>query len=372
MGRVYEALKRAAAQQNGERLRENGDGNHNTVSEHVSSDATGSVVIAGSNASNGDDVLEHALKNSSVLRAPLQNERLDGPASNERIEADDVSPALTDAAYASRVAGATLDAVGTTRATREFPVVEISPARVEPHLVSVTQPRSPFCEQYRSLRTHVLHAGERQKMQTFVVTSASVMEGKTVTAINLAWMLAQADGVRALLIDCDLRRPCSAEYLGLEANAGLSEVLDGEATLEDVIVRLAPAGLHLLPGGSVHENVADLLMGPKFSAILRQLRGMFNYIIIDAPPLGIFTDATMLINRADAAILVVRSGHTRYAALDRIISTLPQERILGVVLNGAEEKLDESNYYYQRRYPVRREESREEVESVAEEEVEQV
>ena len=77
---------------------------------------------------------------------------------------------------------------------------------------------------------------------------------------------------------------------------------------------------------------------------------MFDYIIIDAPPLGIFTDATVLINRADAALLVVRSGKTRYAALDRIIEQLPRERLLGVILNRSDEQLDETSYYYQRRY----------------------
>jgi Mrp family chromosome partitioning ATPase len=80
---------------------------------------------------------------------------------------------------------------------------------------------------------------------------------------------------------------------------------------------------------------------------------MFDYIIIDAPPLGIFTDANVLINRADGALLVVRSGKTRYSALDRLIEQLPRERILGVVLNRTDEQLDESSYYYQRRYARR-------------------
>ena len=173
---------------------------------------------------------------------------------------------------------------------------------------------------------------------------------RSLTAANLSWLLAQTDGISALLIDGDLRNPCAADYLGLDAPTGLSEVLAGETRLEDAIVRLEPAGLHILPGGSARDDVAELLSGPKFLAVLKEARRMFDYIIIDAPPLGIFTDATVLINRADAALLVVRSGKTRYAALDRLVEQLPRERLLGVVLNRTDEQLDESSYYYQRRY----------------------
>ena len=80
---------------------------------------------------------------------------------------------------------------------------------------------------------------------------------------------------------------------------------------------------------------------------------MFDYVIIDAPPLGIFTDATVLINRADAALIVARANRTRFGALDRVLEPLPRERLLGVVLNGSEEQLNEQNYYY-RRYSSRR------------------
>jgi capsular exopolysaccharide synthesis family protein len=253
---------------------------------------------------------------------------------------------------ASRAAGATLDAAGSARAA-EFMSLDISAARVEPHLVAVTQPRSAYCEQFRSLRTRVLQAGERKKMQAFVITSAGVAEGKTLTALNLAWLLAQTDGVRALIIDSDLRQPCATNYLGIETTVGLSEVLSGEARLADTIVRLEPAGLHLLPGGAARDDVAELLSGPTFGRILAELRRMFDYIIIDAPPLGIFTDANVLINRADGAMLVVRSGKTRYAALERLIEQLPRERILGVILNRTDEQLDETSYYYQRRYARR-------------------
>src|SRR5207247_668999 len=232
----------------------------------------------------------------------------------------------------------------------ELSLREVLDARVEPHLLAITEPRSPACEQYRSLRTRLLQAGERQRMRAFVITSAGIGEGKTLTALNLAWLLAQTDGVRALVIDADLRQPCAADYLGIETDCGLSEVLDGETKLLEAIVKLQPSGLHLLPGGDAREDVAELLSGPRFGHLLDDARKMFDYIIIDAPPLGVFTDANLLINRADAALLVLRAAKTRYSVVDRLLEQIPRERMLGVVLNRAEIGPDETAYYYQPRH----------------------
>jgi len=96
--------------------------------------------------------------------------------------------------------------------------------------------------------------------------------------------------------------------------------------------------------------VAELLSGPTFARVITDARRMFDYIIIDAPPLGIFSDASVLISRADGALLVVRAGKTRYSQVDKLLEHLPLERILGVVLNRAEEQLDSHGYYYQQRY----------------------
>jgi capsular exopolysaccharide synthesis family protein len=190
-------------------------------------------------------------------------------------------------------------------------------------------------------------------MRAFVVTSTGIAEGKTLTALNLGWLLAQTEGVRALVIDSDLRRPCATDYFGIDATVGLSEVLGGQVRLEDAIVRLNPAGLYLLPGGRPRDDVAELLSGPSYARILTEVRRMFDYIIIDAPPLGVFTDANVLMSRADAALLVVRAGKTRYAAVDKLLEQIPRERLLGVVLNRAEDQPEPTSYYYQNRYTGR-------------------
>jgi capsular exopolysaccharide synthesis family protein len=373
MGRVYEALKRAA-EQNGAGGKTNGNGEPSShtreekgLAPHADTNGNGShaadakaraateaksrsaAAVADAPESESAGTPDLFLRTSRHFQSPETAHR---PAPTGHTGTP-VGSALPDGS-APREAGATLGAAGSAR-TPEFVSVDISAARVEPHLVAITQPRSGHAERFRSLRTRVLHAGERRKMQAFVITSAGVMEGKTLTAINLSWLLAQTDGVSALLIDGDLRNPCAAEYLGLDADSGLSEVLAGETTLAESIIRLEPAGLHLLPGGSARDDVAEILSGPKFSAVLKEARRMFDYIIIDAPPLGIFTDATVLISRADSALIVARANKTKYGALEKLLEPLPRERLLGVILNGSDEQFNEQNYYYyRRRYSSRR------------------
>jgi len=334
MGRVYDALKRSSATptSSGVKQRPSQSIKHrNLEADHEPS---------------AKQVEEQLFRDSSILT-----------------KADDALPISASTAHtanapggtalpggiASRAVGATLDAASSTRAT-EYVSYDVSVARVEPHLVAITQPRSPYTEQFRSLRTRILQAGERLHMKAFVITSAGAGEGKTLTALNLAWLLAQSEGVRALIIDSDLRQPCASEYLGIDATVGLSEVLGGQVNLEQAIVRLAPSGLYLLPGGRARDDVADLLSGPTFTRVIAEARRMFDYIIIDAPPLGIFTDANVLISRADGALLVVRAGKTRYSMVDKLLEQLPRERILGVVLNRADEHVNSDAYYYRQRY----------------------
>ncbi|HEX5884898.1 MAG TPA: CpsD/CapB family tyrosine-protein kinase [Pyrinomonadaceae bacterium] len=289
---------------------------------------------------------EQLLSGSSIMSVPGKTVRSSASTAHT---ADVPGGSALPGGLASRDAGATLGAAEATRAGG-FVSYDVSPARVEPHLIAVSQPRSAYTEQYRNLRTRILEAGERMQMRAFVITSVGVGEGKTLTALNLAWLLAQTEGIRALVIDSDLRRPCATDYLGIDVKMGLSEVLGGQLRLEDAIVRLEPAGLHLLPGGRPRDDVAELLSGPSYARILSEVRRMFDYIIIDAPPLGIFTDANVLMSKADGGLLVVRSGKTRYAAVDKLLDHMPKEKLLGVVLNRTEEQPDQASYYYQHRY----------------------
>ena len=338
MGRVFDAIRKSSAADNGSAAK--------SEPKNLPRRSEGSGI---SGSPSAKEIEEQLFANSTILTVSKEAARTSASSAHTT---DVPDGSALPGGIASRDAGATLDAAGATRAGG-FVSYDVSPARVEPHLVAISQPRSPYCEQFRALRTRILQAGERLQMRAFVITSAGVGEGKTLTALNLGWLLAQTEGVRALVIDSDLRRPCATDYFGIDANVGLSEVLGGQIDLQDAIVRLDPAGLYLLPGGKPRDDVAELLSGPSYTRVITEVRRMFDYIIIDAPPLGIFTDANVLMSRADAAMLVVRAGHTRYGHVDKLLEQMPRERLLGVVLNRADEQLDASNYYYQYRYSKR-------------------
>ena len=333
MGRVYDALKRAGA-----------DNTLPAARQPIQSIPRGE--IRAHRMVPSSTVIEEPSLNVSSTPAP-EKTAVKSSAFTAHIANASDGTALPEGP-ASRDVGATLNAARPARAIG-LVSYDVDAARVEPHLVAITQPRSAYCEQFRSLRTRILQAGERGQMRTFVITSAGMGEGKTLTALNLAWLLAQTDGVRALMIDSDLRQPCATEYLAIDAPCGLSEVLGGELSLRDAVVRLDPAGLYLLPGGQARDDVAEILSGPTYAAVIAEARQLFDFIIIDAPPLGIFTDANVLINRADGALMVVRAGKTRYAMVDKLLEQLPRERILGLILNRADEQLESTAYYYQKR-----------------------
>jgi len=335
MGRVFDALRRQSATEK-----------PGAPKSESRSSARRNESPRASGLPSSRQIEEQLFSGSSIINVSPETARSSASTAHT---ADVPDGSALSGGIASRDAGATLDAAGSAR-VGGFVAYDISPARVEPHFVAVSQPRSAYCEQFRSLRTRILQAGERLQTRAIVITSAGIAEGKTLTALNLAWLLAQTEGVRCLIIDSDLRQPCATDYLGIDAPVGLSEVLGGQLRLEDAIVRLDPAGLYLLPGGKPRDDVAELLSGPTYARILTDVRRMFDYIIIDAPPLGIFTDASVLMNRADGALLVVRAGKTRYSVIDKLLEHVPKDRMMGVVLNRAEEQPDSTSYYYQHRY----------------------
>jgi len=226
----------------------------------------------------------------------------------------------------------------------------VASSREAVELVTQSRPQSQMAESYRALRTSLLLSSLGAPPKVILVTSAMPQEGKTTTSINTAVVLAQK-GVRVLLIDADLRRPGIHKALGMGPRSGLSNVLTGSADLQQAITRspLVPS-LSILPAGTPPPNPAELLASTNTRDLLEALRLEFDHIVIDTPPTLSVTDAVVLSTRADAVVLVIRSGKTTKQALRRARELLfrVNARVTGVLLNAVD--LNSPDYYYYYEY----------------------
>lgn len=212
-------------------------------------------------------------------------------------------------------------------------------------LITLTDPRSPASEAYRTLRTNLSFYGVDEPIRTLVVTSAAPDEGKSTTVANLAVTMAQS-GRRTILVDCDLRRPALHELFDVSNDAGLTTtVLDESAPphLQDSGV----PGLSLLASGPKPPNPADLLGSVRFDRVLGDLAAQADIVLIDAPPVIGVTDAVVLGARADGVLLVISAGKTRREHAERAKELLEaaRVRIVGVALTNAPKDSTMQGYY---------------------------
>jgi polysaccharide biosynthesis transport protein len=206
--------------------------------------------------------------------------------------------------------------------------------------------RSPIAESYRHLRTSLLLSSAGQPPKTILVTSSQPSEGKTTTAINTAFMLAQT-GAEVLIIDCDLRRPRLHAQFEVANSKGLTTWLSGERNLDDLLQTCPKTpNLKILTSGPVPPNPAELLGSEEMRRLLGQLSERFAHIIIDSPPAISFTDASILSTMVDGVMLVVHGGRSSRAVVRRAKQQLLDvgAHIFGVVLNNV--KAEAQDYYY--------------------------
>ena len=196
-----------------------------------------------------------------------------------------------------------------------------------------------------------MYSASQPGLRVVVVTSASAGEGKTTTAANLAAAFAQ-QGRRVVLIDADLRRARLHDVFGLGLEPGLTDILVGNATLEQGIRPSGIAGLSIIPAGTLPPNPLEFLGGERMHDLLGTLRERFDVVLIDTPPVLVTADAALMGVQADGVVLVVRAGKSERVAARHAVEQIVHlgGRLLGAVLNDPDARTPRygryGDYYY--------------------------
>jgi non-specific protein-tyrosine kinase len=211
-------------------------------------------------------------------------------------------------------------------------------------LITLTDPRSPVSEAYRTLRTNLSFYSLDNPIRTLVVTSPATGEGKSTTVANLAVTMAQS-GRRTILVDCDLRRPSLHTLFNLSSEPGLTNMVLDET--EAPLQKTGVENLWLLASGPKPPNPADLLGTQKVDKVIEQLIAQADIVLFDAPPVIAVTDAAVLGAKVDGVLLVIQAGKTRRDHAERAKELLEKAkvRLVGATLTNAPKDSSLGGYY---------------------------
>ena len=212
-------------------------------------------------------------------------------------------------------------------------------------LFSGADPFAPGAEQFRTLRSRLYRIRESQPLNTILITSAMPAEGKTLVSANLAKVLVQQQGCKVLLIEADLRAPRQCALLGAPEGRGLVDYLQGGAAESDIIQKSKENDLYFIQAGKLISHPAELISNGRFKQLLARVAGLFDWVIVDSPPILPVSDASVLSVLCDGVLMVVRAGSTPAEVSQRACQELGDARIVGVVLNGVEKSAAAGSYY---------------------------
>ena len=190
-------------------------------------------------------------------------------------------------------------------------------------------------ESYKTARTNIDYSIIKKGCKKVVFTSSAEGEGKTLASVNLASALAQEVDTKVILVETDLRRPHVHLALGLAPSPGITNCLNGECELEDIIKPTHLANLSAICYGAIPPNPSELLASDSMSDVIRQLEKEYDYIIFDAPPVAVVIDAVPIIKHSDGVVLVVRNNSTTYPHLNKTIDIINRSggKAIGVIVN---------------------------------------
>ena len=217
-------------------------------------------------------------------------------------------------------------------------------------LVTVRQPSSVATEAYRTLRTNLIYAQADEPPRVIVVTSPGPGEGKSTTCCNLGVVMTQA-GKRTLIIDCDFRKPVVHTFFELRNLHGIVDVLVGERSLQEVWHEPLE-GLKAVTVGPLPLNPAEVLGSRRFSEFVAGVREDFDYVLLDASPVGLVSDPAIIATQGDGVLLVLDAQRTRKVAVRQSVRSLNAvgANIIGTVMNNV--RLTKSAYHYYQDYYI--------------------
>jgi capsular exopolysaccharide synthesis family protein len=214
-------------------------------------------------------------------------------------------------------------------------------------LVCLTDQGSLAAEKFRVLGLKLRHMRELRKLKRIVITSSIPQEGKSLIASNLALNQSRSKVFSTVLIDGDLRRPELGNRFGFNRNLpGLSEVLRGERELSEVVYKLEGTGLQFIPAGVTPENPIEIMQSGRLAQVIEQLEAVFDWVIVDTPPIRPLADTPLWMKLADGVLLVVRESVCERKQLERALELIDRSVMLGVVVNSCSS--NEQKYYYAR------------------------
>ena len=214
---------------------------------------------------------------------------------------------------------------------------------------SIAEQDSLMSEQFRKLRSVLNVHYLANYLRSVLVTSFVPEEGKTTVSLNLSATIAKSADTSVILIDADVRKKSISQLLGLQDKPGLSDILDGKADFEEVMLQTEIQGLNILPAGNDSANLLELISSRRMKDLLQQLRHRHEdyYIIIDSAPLLVASETSSLSHIVDATIVVIMADNTRRDVVKRELTAINKEKILGVVLNATD---FETSHHYHKYY----------------------